>query len=185
MTGITAETSILEIAVLVSESLVEAEIPAVLGGGGAVTQYTNNKYMSNDLDFITVARDKVIAPVVAKLGFRPHGKDFVHADSKYFLEFPPGPLSFGDRYIDSSETTTLDTQYGKLRIITPTQCVMDRLSWFIHHNDKQAREQAIMVAANQEIDWNDVRSWAEAEGADVDLLEEIRSAADAKKSTIG
>ena len=183
MTKITAETSLLEIAVLVSESLVEAEIPAVLGGGGAVTQYSNNEYMSNDLDFITVARNKVIAPVVAKLGFKPQGKDFVHANSKYFLEFPPGPLSFGDRYVDTSETSTINTKYGQLRIITPTQCVMDRLSWFIHDNDKQARDQAIMVAANQDIDWNEVRVWAEAEGADVNLLEEIRRAAEQPKRT--
>ena len=52
--------------------------------------------MSKDLDFITVARNKVIAPVIAELGFQPQGKDFVHADSKYFIEFPPGPLSFGN-----------------------------------------------------------------------------------------
>lgn len=182
MSRITAETSIQEIAVLVSESLVDAEIPAVLGGGGAVTLYSDNEYMSNDLDFITVARNKVIAPVVAKLGFRPQGKDFVHPDSKYFIEFPPGPLSFGGRYVDSSKTTMLDTRYGKIRIITPTQCVMDRLSWFIHHNDKQAHEQAVMVAARQEIDWNDVRSRAEAEGADAALVDEIRLAADGKKS---
>lgn len=42
MSRITAETSIQEIAVLVSESLVDAEIPAVLGGGGAVTLYSDN-----------------------------------------------------------------------------------------------------------------------------------------------
>lgn len=87
MSRITAETSLQEIAVLVFELLVNAKIPAVLGGGGAVTQYSNNECMSKDLDFITVARNKVIAPVVAKLG----------------------PLSFGKRYIDSSETTILET----------------------------------------------------------------------------
>ena len=54
---------------------------------------------------------------------------------------------------------------------------MDRLSWFIHHNDKQAREQAIMVAIQQDIDWDDVRSWADAEGADVTLVDEIRRVA--------
>jgi hypothetical protein len=182
MSRITADTSLQEIAVLVSEALSDADIPAILGGGAAVTQYSNNEYMSKDLDFITVERNKVIAPVVAELGFHPRGKDFVHAESEYFIEFPPGPLSFGDRYIDSSETTILDTKYGKLRIITPTQCVMDRLSWLIHHNDKQARDQAVMVAAHQEIDWVDVRSWAEGEGADAALVDEIRHAAEDKKA---
>ena len=182
MSAITVDTSLQEIAVLVSEALANAEIPAVLGGGGAVTLYSNNEYMSKDLDFITVARNKVIAPVVAELGFEPRGKDFVHPDSEYFVEFPPGPLSVGDRYIDTSETAILDTRYGKLRIITPTQCVMDRLAWFIHHNDKQALDQAVMVAANQEIDWTDIRIWAESEGANAVLVNEIRTAAKDKKT---
>jgi len=44
---------------------------------------------------------------------------------------------------------TLKTQYGSLRIITPTQCVMDRLAWYAHGNDLQARDQAVLVAARQ------------------------------------
>jgi hypothetical protein len=40
MSSINAETSLQEIAVLVSEALADAKIPAVLGGGGAVTQYS-------------------------------------------------------------------------------------------------------------------------------------------------
>ena len=94
----------------------------------------------------------------------------------------PGPLSVGDRYIDTSETAILDTEYGKLRIITPTQCVMDRLAWFIHHNDKQALDQAVMVAANQEIDWDDIRTWTESEGANAALVNEIRTTAKDKKT---
>lgn len=120
MGKITAETSLQEIAVLVSEALEKAGIPAVLSGGGAVTQYSENEYMTTDLDFITVERNKIIAPVVAKLGFSPRGKEFHHTDSRFFLEFPPGPLSFGDRYVDSSQATTLKTRWGSLRIITPT-----------------------------------------------------------------
>lgn len=130
MNRITAATSLQEIAVLVSEALEAAGIPAVLSGGAAVTFYSDNVYISADLDFVTVARNKVIAPVLARLGFLPTGKDFQHEDSEFFVEFPPGPLSFGDRYIDTSETAVLETQYGRLRIITPTQCVMDRLTWY-------------------------------------------------------
>ncbi len=147
----------------------------MLGGGGAVTHYSENEYMSTDLDFITVARNKEIAPVVAELGFSPVGKDFHHPESQFFLEFPPGPLSFGDRYVDSSQTTTLKTKYGSVRIITPTQCVMDRLAWFKHGNDSQAREQAIMVAKRNQIEWDEIYSWSKNEGissADIDAIRE-------------
>lgn len=179
MSRITAETSLQEIAVRVSQALQAAHITAVLGGGGAVTQYTENEYLSKDLDFITVARNKAIVPVVAELGFEAKGRNFVHPESAYFIEFPPGPLSFGDRYVDAAETTLLETPYGKLRIITPTQCVLDRLAWFIHSNDRQARDQAVLVAAHQEIDWHDVYNWAEHEGTDRALIDEVRE--DARK----
>ena len=174
MSDITHDTSMLEIATLVSEALEAAGVSAVLGGGGAVSQYSDNEYMTTDLDFITVERNRVIAPVVAELGFTLEGKDFHHPRSRYFLEFPPGPISFGDRYVDSSETTSLNTPFGKLRIITPTQCVLDRLAWFIHGRDRQARDQAILVARRQKIDWDDVHAWARNEGADVAIITELR-----------
>ena len=180
MNGITPNTSMLEIAVLVSEALEAAGISAVLGGGGAVSQYSDNEYMTTDLDFITVERNKVIAPIVAKLGFTLEGKDFHHPKSRYFLEFPPGPVSFGDRYVDSSETTSIDTPFGKLRIITPTQCVMDRLAWFIHGRDRQARDQAVMVARRQEIDWGDVNAWARNEGVDGAVIAQLREEIEAE-----
>lgn len=159
---------------MVSEALEAAGIPAVLGGGGAVSQYSDNEYMTTDLDFITIERNKVIAPIVANLGFAQTGKDFHHPQSRYFLEFPPGPLSFGDRYINSSETTTLKTPYGFLRIITPTQCVLDRLAWFVHGNDLQARDQAVMVASRHDIDWDDVYQWAVTERIEKMVIDEIR-----------
>ncbi|MCP5090549.1 MAG: hypothetical protein GY949_06485 [Gammaproteobacteria bacterium] len=180
MSSITHETSMLEIATLVSEALEAAGVSAVLGGDGAVSQYSDNEYMTTDLDFITVERNRVIAPIVAELGFALEGKDFHHPKSKYFLEFPPGPISFGDRYVDSSETTSIDTPFGKLRIITPTQCVLDRLAWFIHRRDRQARDQAIMVARRQEIDWDDVYAWARNEGVDAAVIAELREEIEAE-----
>jgi hypothetical protein len=180
MSGITPDTSMLEIAVLVSEALEAAGVSAVLGGGGAVSQYSDNEYMTTDLDFITIERNKVIAPIVAKLGFTREGKDFHHPTSRYFLEFPPGPISFGDRYVDSSETTSINTPFGTLRIITPTQCVLDRLAWFIHGTDRQARDQAVMVARRQEIDWDDVNAWARNEGVDSAVIAELREETEAE-----
>lgn len=165
-----------EIAVLVSEALEKAGIPAVLSGGGAVSQYSDNEYMTTDLDFVSVASNTVIAPVIAELGFTPVGKDFRHPHSRFFVEFPAGPLSFGDRYVDSSETTIMETRYGSLRIITPTQCVMDRIAWLVHGNDPQSRVQAIMVARHQRIQWDEIYAWAANEGIALEIVERIREA---------
>ena len=79
--SITSDTSLEEIAALVSEALSAANIDGVLGGGGAVTLYSQNEYMSSDLDFITTERNRKIAPVVEKLGFIPRGREYAHPNS--------------------------------------------------------------------------------------------------------
>ena len=178
MKKITQKTSLLEMSAIVSEALENADIPAILGGGGAVTHYSENEYMSTDLDFITVVSNKIISPVVAELGFQPEGKNFYHPASEFYLEFPPGPLSFGDKYIDPGQTTVLETEFGKVRIITATQCVMDRIAWLYHGNDLQAKEQAVMVAARNDVDWQEIRAWSRKEGMPADLVKSIRAEAD-------
>lgn len=54
---------------------------------------------------------------------------------------------------------------------------MDRIAWFVHGNDRQSRDQAIMVARHQTIDWEEIRLWAEAEGIDQNLIADLESAA--------
>ena len=99
----------------------------------------------------------------------------MHPDSSFFIEFPPGPLAFGNRYVDNSEATHLQTQYGVIRIITPTQCVMDRIAWYVHGNDLQSRDQAVLVARRNEIDWRAVKDWAQAEGINLESIESIQA----------
>ncbi len=97
--SINEQTSLVEIASLVSGVLTEAGIDAVLSGGGAVTFYSKNEYMSTYLDFVTIERKKRIAPILKQLGFESSsGKDFHHPNSKFYIEFPAGPLAFGEKY---------------------------------------------------------------------------------------
>lgn len=58
MVEITEATSIEELAVIISEALEAAGITATLSGGGAVSIYSKNRYMSHDLDFVTSADHK-------------------------------------------------------------------------------------------------------------------------------
>ena len=59
---INADTTDLELAVLVSQTLEEAGITATLVGGAAVSIHSDNEYKSMDLDFVTAAmRDSLVA----------------------------------------------------------------------------------------------------------------------------
>jgi len=52
---ITEETTLTELAAIVSDVLEREGIVATLSGGAAVSIYSDNRYVSEDLDFVTVA----------------------------------------------------------------------------------------------------------------------------------
>ena len=165
--------SIAELAAMVSEALEAAELDAVLSGGSVVSIYSDNEYQSFDLDFVTLERMKALAVVMESLGFRRStGRHFVNPNTPYYVEFPTGPLTVGDSPV--KQTARLQTPLGSVRILTPTQCVMDRLAAFYHWKDRQGLDQALMVARRQPVDLADVERWSIAEGKVAEFAEFLR-----------
>lgn len=172
-------TSALEIAAVVSQALVAQGIQATLSGGGAVSIYTRNAYQSHDLDFVCSEGQRVLARVLAPLGFRrsTNLRHFEHADTDFVLEFPPAPLQFGDQIVSPEAVPDLQTPWGPLRVITPTQCVMDRLAAFWHWQDRQAWDQAVLVARHQAVDFRELENFARREAGETDAIHRLRTAA--------
>ena len=167
---INKNTTLLEIAAIVSDALENAGITATLSGGAAVSIYTNNRYQSVDLDFVTAALVNDLKIALEPLGFRHSGHPrlsvFEHPQSIWYLEFPPAPLSFGGTYVDPSDCELIDTGLGRLRIISPTHSIMDRLIAAASWNEPQSLEQALLVVESQarKIDWAAVDDWVRHEG---------------------
>lgn len=163
MSEIRKQSDVSEIAAIVSAALEKAGITAVLSGGAAVSIYTKNAYVSLGLDFVSSESSDRIEPVLAELGFkRGQGRFFTHEDTVYVVEFPSGPVSFGGDVV--REWGRIETAAGAIQIITPTQCVMDRLAAFYHWSDPQALDQAIAVARAHDVDLQAIDTWSEREG---------------------
>lgn len=127
--------------------------------------YTTNRYQSFDLDLIEPFRStplKVLAEILAELGFYRENRYFKHPDSEYWIEFPPGPISIGDEPV--GEVVALELATGSLRLISATDCVKDGLAGYYHWNDLQCLEQARMVAQSNKIDLVEVKRWSVKEG---------------------
>lgn len=171
-----ARTTITELAVLVSQTLEAAGIKATLSGGGAVSIYTENEYESNGLDFVTAERREALASALHPLGFRlaEDRRHFAHPRTELFLEFPPAPLQFGTKVVQHDDVPRLRTAWGLLRVITPTQCVMDRLAAYWHWNDRQSWDQAVMVARRRKVDYRALTAFAHDEGASPDDIVKLR-----------
>ena len=86
-----------ELAAYVCTHLHENDIHCVLTGGACVSIYTENRYESFDLDFIEnmASKRKDIMNALSQIGFYEENRYFKHKDSKYFIEFPKGPLAVG------------------------------------------------------------------------------------------
>jgi hypothetical protein len=158
-----------ELAAFVQSRLRENGIDVVLSGGACVAIYTRNKYVSLDLDMIEIypGKKRVIRDSMNKMGFYEEGRHFKHPDSKFIIEFPQGPLSIGDEKV--TQVVELDFSTGTLKLLSPTDCVKDRLAAFYHWGDKQCLAQAILVAQDHKIDLQEIKRWSYVEGKQVEF----------------
>jgi hypothetical protein len=53
---------------------------------------------------------------------------------------------------------------GVLRLLSPTDCVKDRLAAYYHWNDRQGLNQAVMVSARHPVSIEKVKRWSKTEG---------------------
>ena len=153
-----------ELGAFVSDHLESHSVKVTLTGGACVSIYSDNRYQSWDLDFIEEIPPgrKRLSELLAEIGFKEERRYFRHPETEFFLEFPPGPLSVGGEPMREIIDKKFST--GTLRMISPTDCVKDRLAAFYHWDDRQSLEQALMVARAQDVDLLEIQRWSEREG---------------------
>lgn len=136
----------------------------MLSGGACVAIYANGLYVTKDIDLIRtgLATRPQIEKAMREIGFARDGRHFVHPDSEITVEFPAGPPAIGEEPI--RETIIMKFSTGLLPIISPTDSVKDRLSWYYYDNDLQALEQAVLIAQSHDIDLKEIARWSKAEG---------------------
>lgn len=157
-----------EVAAFVCSQLRSKGIEAVLSGGGCVSIYTTNRYQSYDLDFVpAVANRRRIRVALLEIGFKEEHRYFKHAATKFWVEFPPGPLAIGDEPV--KEVVQREFPTGRLYLISPTDCVKDRLAGYYHWEDRQCLEQALLVAECNSIDLEEVARWSTHERKEDDF----------------
>jgi len=157
-----------ELAAYVQDALQVEDIKVVLSGGSAVSFYSSDKYVSKDLDLINASFSKrsKIKSVMEKIGFKEKGCYFINPETQFFVEFPDGPLSVGEEPV--KEVSEFELTTGTLRVVSPTDCVKDRLCAFYFWNDQQGLAQAVLVAKSQKVDLKEIKRWSKAEGKETE-----------------
>lgn len=162
-----------------------AGIHSTLVGGAVVSIYTEGLYRSGDLDMVPDRRDRIkIQAVLEQIGFMPDkSRYFKHpACGHLYLEFPNGPVELGDEFPITPDEILVEGR--TLRILSPTDCVKDRLAAYIHWNIRANFNQAVLVCRRQKnrVDLTKVAAWCRAESGDAAYDELIQSLSESNNS---
>ena len=129
---VTARSSLKKVAAVVSDALSRAGIRAVLTGGACATIYSGGAYQSEDLDLILQSSptQKELDRVMAGIGFVRRRDSYHHPDTRFFVEFPRGPLSIGSDL--SVEPAEMPIGGVSVLLLSPTDSCRDRLAAYYH-----------------------------------------------------
>lgn len=151
-----------EFAGFVSEELRKRGINTILVGGACVTIYSENRYQSYDLDYITYSDMQKVKKALQEMGFIQKNKYFRHEGCEWYIDFVSPPVAVGNEPI--FEFNSINTHLGTIKLLRPIDSVKDRLGSFYHWNDKQGLQQAISICMEQQIDFAEVEKWSANEG---------------------
>jgi len=167
-------TSITELAAIVATHLRDHDIQVVLVGELTVELYSENVYLTKDIDLVDIsyAKPAKLHKAMAEIGFEKSRRIFVCASSDITIEFPSPPISVGNELV--TETTTVITPAGELPVLFARDVIKDRLSAYIHWRDKPSLVQALAVLIKYPEEIDAIAAFCEAEGS-VELMVVIRS----------
>lgn len=154
--------SLKELADYVSEELRKRDIDVILVGGACVTIYSENRYQSYDLDYVTYEDMKKVKKALLDIEFIEKAGYFQHPGCPWFVEFVSPPAAVGNEYV--RDFGSIETRFGKVKLLRPVDSVKDRLGAFYHWNDRQGLEQAINICLEQDINLSEVEQWSFSEG---------------------
>jgi hypothetical protein len=155
-----------DLAALIGIHLKKHDVDAVLTGGACVTIYAKSKPVSWDLDLVSAAIEDAPAKVnkaMEEIGFKANPSGYyVHPDTRFFIHFLPPPLALGNEA--PKKINTIKLKLGEFKILSPTDCVKDRLASYYYFGDRQTLKQAIEVVKDNRIKISEVKRWSKSEG---------------------
>jgi hypothetical protein len=153
-----------ETAAYVCTKLKEKNIDVVLSGGSCMEIYTKSNFSSLDIDFIPnpSVTSKQIEETMLELGFeKTKSRYYKYHNNPNYIKFPTVPVSLGNDL--TKEFAQLKTHVGTLMLLTPTDCIKDRLCALVYHGGEECFNQAMAVAHLNIINKENLINWAKNE----------------------
>jgi hypothetical protein len=157
----------------VATHLKKNNVDTILVGGAVVSIYSEGAYESGDLDFVlTDMFVKNLPSLMSQIGFiKTGGRHYEHPECKHlFVEFPSSFLEIGeDNQIIPDEVAVDGTI---IKILSPTDCVRDRLAGYMYFKSRDNFDQAKLVAKKHPVNLDRIKKWCKGE-KHLDVFEEF------------
>jgi len=121
-------------------------------------------YLSRDVDYVLPPSTRIamLAEAMGSVGFNRTGDRYNHPNSRFFVEFPAGPLAIG------SDLAPRPVRVRRGRVVawslSATDSCRDRLAAHYHWKDRQALRVALEIALRNRLLIERIRVWSKAEG---------------------
>ncbi|TGL63379.1 hypothetical protein [Leptospira sarikeiensis] len=149
--------------------LSENGIDSVLVGGAVVSVYSEGLYRSGDLDIAYTSYDRAvwlkIQTLMKGLGFNKTSRHFIHPKCKHlFVEYVSPPISIGEDYQILPAEKEISGK--RIKLLSPTDCIKDRLASYVYFKARECLDQAILVAKRQPFLLKEIKRWCDEEGGE-------------------
>jgi len=94
-----------------------------------------------------------------EIGFIKKTRHYIHPQCHHlFIDFPgTAPLGIGKDYNIKPEEHLVDG--SKIKILSPTDCVKDRLATYMYFHDRDGLDQAVLVAQKHPVNFKSIKKW--------------------------
>lgn len=126
---------------------------------------------------------KKVKKVLSALGFNEKNGCFFRSDCPWFIEFVSPPVAIGGETVRDFASVSMPT--GTVKMLSPLDCIKDRLAAYYHWNDLQSLDQALDVAVEIiPLDLGIIEQWSIKEGQSKKYAEFASRYESLKKKTI-
>ena len=156
--------------------LENAGIRSVLVGGAALAIHTEGRYRTSSLDLVPDdLMRREVPELLLSLGFAAQrNRNFAHPECPHLtIRLPMGPVEIGGEFPIAPDE--IEVEGRRLRILSPSDCVKDRLASYAHLRSPRFLDQASLICQHQpaRVDLGQIEHWCEGNGS-MDAFKELK-----------
>jgi len=156
--------------------LENAGIGSVLVGGAALAIHTEGRYRTSNLDLVpNDLMRREVPELLISLGFAAQrNRNFAHHECPHLtIRLPMGPVEIGGEFRIAPDE--IEVEGRRLRILSPSDCVKDRLASYAHLRSPRFLDQASLICQHQpaRVDLGQIEHWCAGNGS-MDAFKELK-----------